>query len=205
MSGGTREALKDRAEYYGVELAMELREQLVTYFDLLQRWNGTINLTALGDSVEGIDRLLLEPVAAARHLPSGKRLLDVGSGGGSPAIPLALATGAAHLAMVESRTRKAAFLREALRHLHLKADVHTERVETLCLAHDFAHAWDIVSARGIRVDSPLLAAISAAIRPDGILALFVSKPAVLAAPFKARAPVQLLRGMKSYLVQANVE
>ena len=187
-----------------MQFADELLDPLVAYFDLLQRWNRTINLTTLGDSAEGIDRLLLEPVAAASHLPAGKRLLDLGSGGGSPAIPLALATGAARLAMVESRSRKAAFLREALRVLRLQADVYTERVETLCLADDFATAWDVVSARGIRVDSSLLAAVSAAIRPDGTLALFVSGPVTLKGPFKAHSPVRLLRGMESYLVTASV-
>jgi 16S rRNA (guanine527-N7)-methyltransferase len=203
VTGATRQALKDRAAYHHVELSDGLLDPLVVYFDLLQRWNRTINLTALGDSVEGLDRLLLEPVAAANYLPRGKRLLDVGSGGGSPAIPLALATGAAHLGMVESRARKAAFLRETIRQLHLQAEVHTERLETLCLGEGFARAWDVVSVRGIRVDSPLLAAVSAAISPDGTLALFASGPVGLPAPFKARTPVRLLRGMESYLVSAS--
>ena len=205
MSSAARQTLVDRAEFHRIALSDGLIEPLLAYFDLLLRWNRTINLTALGDSVEGIDRLLLEPLAAARHLPGGRRLLDVGSGGGSPAIPLALGSGASRLAMVESRSRKAAFLREAVRHLGLQAEVHTERIETLCLSNDFGKAWDIVSARGIRVDSPLLAAVSAALTPEGILALFVSKPVVLPAPFKGLSPVQLLRGAESYLIEARIQ
>ena len=58
------------------------------------RWNRKINLTALTDPDEAIDRLLLEPLVAARYLPvpGEPSLMDIGSGGGSPAIPLKLAT-----------------------------------------------------------------------------------------------------------------
>ena len=192
--------LLERAEYHHVSLETAVLEPLASYFELLQRWNRTINLTALGDSDQAIDRLLLEPVSAAAHLPRGKRLLDLGSGGGSPAIPLALATKAQPLAMVESRTRKAAFLREVTRHLALDAQVHTERIEELCIDEGFRGTWDIVSVRGIRMDSPMLAAGSDALRRGGILALFVSKPPTLPEGYQARPPIPLLRGIESNLI-----
>ena len=73
-----------------------LASSLVTYYELLARWNRKINLTSLEDPDEAIDRLLLEPVIAARHLsPAVVNVMDVGSGGGSPALPLALALGLA--------------------------------------------------------------------------------------------------------------
>ena len=84
----------------------------------LERWNRKINLTSLEDPDEAIDRLLLEPVVAARHLPARcpSWIMDVGSGGGSPAIPLTLALGPhVALTMVEVKARKSAFLREAVR------------------------------------------------------------------------------------------
>ena len=67
---------------------------------------------------ETFDRLLIEPLIASRYLPSTDcSVIDVGSGGGSPAIPLKLAMPGISLRMVESKTRKAAFLREAVRRL----------------------------------------------------------------------------------------
>jgi 16S rRNA (guanine527-N7)-methyltransferase len=101
--------------------------RLVTYFDLLFRWNQKINLTSLTNIDEAIDRLLLEPVAAARELAHSPSIIDLGSGGGSPAIPLALALSAPRLVMVESRSRKAAFLREAVRELGMNAVVEVAK------------------------------------------------------------------------------
>lgn len=200
MSGSIRQRLVERAEFHRVPLPPGVVEPLVVYFELLLKWNDTINLTALGDSSEGIDRLLVEPVSAARHLPCAKRLLDLGSGGGSPAVPLALATKTAHLAMVESRSRKAAFLREVIRQLGLVAEVRTERLETLCSDHRFKRAWDVVSARGIRMDSPLLASAADALDTGGLLALFVSKPPAIPAGYRAGPPIPLLRGAESDLI-----
>ena len=87
----TAERLRDRARAHGIPVPLPIEARLVAYFDLLTRWNAKINLTALTDTDAAIDRLLLEPLAAAPSLPSQLDLLDLGSGGGSPAIPLALA------------------------------------------------------------------------------------------------------------------
>ena len=86
-----RTRLQKRAIRAGVFLSADVAEKLAAYYELLARWNLKINLTAISDIDEAIDRLLLEPVIAVRHLPTSGKLLDVGSGGGSPAIPLHLA------------------------------------------------------------------------------------------------------------------
>ena len=78
-----------------------------------------MNLTGLRvapDNDEAIDRLLIEPMLAAAHAGSARTMVDIGSGGGSPAIPFALvAASQPVLTMVEVRERKSVFLREALR------------------------------------------------------------------------------------------
>ncbi len=87
-----RTRLARRASRAGVFLTDDLSEQLAVYYELLERWNRKINLTALDDPDLAIDRLLIEPVVASRYLPQGPiTLMDVGSGGGSPALPLTLA------------------------------------------------------------------------------------------------------------------
>ena len=94
---------------------------LEQYFELLTRWNAKINLTAFSlaePDDEALDRLLVEPVVASCHVnPPVGSVIDIGSGSGSPAIPLRLALGATRLTLVEAKTRKAVFLVEALRHL----------------------------------------------------------------------------------------
>src|SRR5689334_14169229 len=133
--------LSDRAAAAGLAIDEGLRRQLLDYYDLLLRWNTKINLTALTDPDEGIDRLLLEPVAAAASLSTTSGLVDLGSGGGSPAIPLALALKAPRLLMVESKGKKAAFLREAARRAGLTAAVEAARFEELARRGPLAGAF----------------------------------------------------------------
>jgi 16S rRNA (guanine527-N7)-methyltransferase len=160
----------ERAETVGLSLPVELAVRLGTFYELLFRWNRTINLTALTDSPAAIDRLLLEPVAAAPYLPGGSRLLDLGSGGGSPALPLAVLLGSTHLVMVESRGRKAAFLREALRELVVPGEVVEGRLESVAPASRAPFA--VVSARAIQLNAEHLEKIASLLQPDGVLAFF---------------------------------
>jgi len=164
--------LRIRAAQEGITLPDNLIDPLLAYFDLLQRWNRKINLTSLSDSDEAVDRLVLEPLAAAKHLPSTCRLADLGSGGGSPAIPLALALRATELLMVESRSRKAAFLREAAREVGLTATVESRRFEEVSQQSSYIGAFDVVSLRAVRPDIATLTAAGGLLNPGGILALF---------------------------------
>jgi 16S rRNA (guanine527-N7)-methyltransferase len=165
--------ISERARLAGIALPDPLRDALHAYYALLFRWNAKINLTALSDGDEAIDRLLLEPVAAAVALPPNTRLTDLGSGGGSPAIPLALTLSTSQLVMVESRSRKAAFLREAAHAVGLRATVVGARFEELS-SRDYSNSSDIVSMRAVRMDGVALEAAVGFLRPGGILALFVT-------------------------------
>lgn len=173
-----RERLKRRAKAANLSLEAPLVEQLETYYQLLTKWNAKINLTAFRLVPEGeegaIDRLLIEPVVAARYVPANARtLLDAGSGGGSPAIPLKLASTNLHLRMVEVKTRKAVFLREAVRELALRdAEVETSRFEELLPRAELHEALDLVSIRAVRVETRTLLTLQAFLRPGGKLLLF---------------------------------
>jgi 16S rRNA (guanine527-N7)-methyltransferase len=173
-----RDRLKRRAKWAGATLDAPLVENLEVYYQLLTKWNAKINLTAFRLTSEGddsaIDRLLIEPVIAARYIPENARtLLDAGSGGGSPAIPLKLASRNLTLRMVEVKTRKAVFLREAVRALNLKdAEVETSRFEELLPRAELHEALDLVSIRAVRVDLRTLNTLQAFLRPGGKLLLF---------------------------------
>jgi 16S rRNA (guanine527-N7)-methyltransferase len=172
------ERLSRRAKAADVELSIDLAEKLGTYYQLLTKWNAKINLTAFRLTPEGddqaIDRLLIEPVAAARYIPDNARsLLDAGSGGGSPALPLKLAANNLSLRMVEVKTRKAVFLRQAVRELGLRdAEVETARFEELLPRAELHEALDLVSIRAVRVEIRTLNTLQAFLRPGGKLMLF---------------------------------
>lgn len=173
-----RERLKRRAKGAGLILDGSLLEKLETYYQLLTKWNAKINLTAFNLLPEGdeaaIDRLLIEPLVAARYIPeNSKTLLDAGSGGGSPAIPLKLTTPTLQLRMVEVKTRKAVFLREAIRTLALRdAEVESTRFEELLPRAELHEALDLVSIRAVRIETRTLLTLQAFLRPGGKLLLF---------------------------------
>ena len=152
-------------------------EALEAYFQLLVLWNQRINLTSLPlqDSPdEAIDRLLIEPLVAAKHLPSSSaRIIDIGSGGGSPALPLRIAAPDTTLLMVESKTRKSVFLREVVRLLGLeRADVATARYEELLTRPELHEAHDLLTLRAVRVETRVLLGLQAFVKPGGSLFLF---------------------------------
>lgn len=171
------EVLADRAAHAGLTLPEPLAGRLTVYFQLLSHWNQKINLTSLSNPDEAVDRLLLEPAAAAARLPRSSSLIDLGSGGGSPAIPLALTLGVSRLVMVESRTRKAAFLREAVRELALPAVVETDRFEIISQQDRYRHGFDLLSVRAVRIDASTLSSIADLLVSGGRAALFRSPEA----------------------------
>jgi len=164
--------LRVRAKLLGILLPADLERRLAAYFDLLFRWNAKINLTALTEPDAAIDRLLLEPLAAAVELPSAADLIDLGSGGGSPAIPLALALGSSRLVMVESKTRKAAFLSEAARTVQIPAAVANARFEEVAARGTYAGQMSLVTIRAVRVDRQTLITAKSFLKPGGQIALF---------------------------------
>ena len=155
-------------------------EKLAAYVALLFRWNERMNLTALDAEAGGLHRLVVEPLLAAGHLPRGTgTVVDIGSGAGSPAIPLKIARPEMAVRMVERRKRKAVFLREAIRRLDLAGTVVENcRFEDLGDRHDTREAHDVLTVRGVRVDDAGVAQrLEALVRPGGLVLVFRSRGA----------------------------
>jgi len=170
-----RAHLLSRTEVAGVQITPALFEKLKAYFQLLTIWNRRINLTALDlESLpaSAVDRLLVEPLAAARFAPRHEAVLDVGSGGGSPAIPFALASEAKELTMVESRARKSVFLREAARTVGFTgARVLTGRFADIANSRDLAAHFAVVTVRAVRLAEADWAGLVKVLKPRGSIFL----------------------------------
>jgi 16S rRNA (guanine527-N7)-methyltransferase len=168
--------VRRRARKADVELTSALLLQLEAYFRLLEAWNAKINLTALDlqrDPDKAVDRLLIEPLAAVRHVGAGVRAaVDIGSGGGSPAIPMKLARPDVAFTLVEAKTRKCAFLREAGRQLKVELRVETARYEMLLSRPEFHEAFDALTMRAVRVEPRVLVSLQALLKPGGEFLLF---------------------------------
>jgi len=175
-----RELLVRRARAADLSMDDVLLDRLQAYFRLLAHWNPRINLTgfSLDQPTEGaIDRLLIEPLIIARSLPYPVSLwFDLGSGGGSPAIPIQLYRPAETLVLVESKGRKAAFLREVARVLSLKSvEVEGTRIESIVVRHPRAGAADLVTVRAVKPSDDILEAVRGLLRFGGQAAFIGSK------------------------------
>jgi 16S rRNA (guanine527-N7)-methyltransferase len=166
-----------RAARAGVPVAPELASAFDAYVDLLASWNRKINLTALPlDPVsdEAIDRLIVEPLIAARHVRVSDRLaIDIGSGGGSPAIPLRLAATSLRFVLVEVKSRKATFLRAVARELSLSnVEVENRSVADLLSRSELLAAADLVTMRAVKADESVLEPARELLQPAGRLFWF---------------------------------
>jgi 16S rRNA (guanine527-N7)-methyltransferase len=113
----------------GLALPPAQLEQLLAYLALLAKWNKVYNLTAVREENKMVSHHLLDSLAVLPHLRGG-RLLDVGSGGGLPGIPLAIARGDMRVTLLDSHQKKTAFLKQVAIDLGLdNVEVVQHRVE----------------------------------------------------------------------------
>lgn len=165
--------LDERLGEAGFALPPNERDALWAYLDVLARWNRKINLTSHdldAPNARAVDRLVIEPLIAAGLIrDTDRRAIDIGSGGGSPSVPIAVHCPYLHVTMVESRGRKAAFLREVVRTLELNAQVETSRFESFAAASGGLGFFDVVTFRAVRPDKALLDGVDRVLAASGMV------------------------------------
>jgi len=132
-----RSLLDAGLEAMGMALDARQRDALARYVALLVKWNRTYNLTAIREPARMVTHHLLDSLAILPHLPAVAtlRVLDVGSGGGVPGIPLAIARPGWQVDLVDPIHKKAAFSTQAALELGLaNLRSHAARVEDLAPA-----------------------------------------------------------------------
>lgn len=135
-----------------VPMSASQQEKLLRYVALLNKWNKTYNLTAVREPERMIGRHILDSLAVLPFI-NATNVLDVGTGGGLPGIPLAIARPDLCITMLDSLQKKTTFVRQAIGELELKnAWVVCERVEqfqspekfTIVISRAFAELGDFV-------------------------------------------------------------
>ena len=113
-----------------LDISPAQQQKLLDYLALLQKWNKTYNLTALRDPAQMISHHLLDSLTILPYLANTQSMIDVGSGGGMPAIPAAICRPDLRITMVDANSKKTSFLRQAIIELGLdNAAVSSSRVE----------------------------------------------------------------------------
>lgn len=150
-------------------ISADLAYSFALYLSLLLRWNQRVNLSAIRDEDGILSRHFVESIVCAHALPSDiHTLLDFGSGAGFPGIPIALCRPEISVTLAESQSKKAAFLREAVRVLGIRTKIHSNRAEELHIK------FDCVTLRAVdRMDAAVQAA-SQLVCSDGRLILMTT-------------------------------
>ena len=136
-----------------LDLPATTQQKLLAYLALLQKWNRTFSLTALRDPSLAVSHHLLDSLAILPYVTFDS-LLDVGSGGGQPGIPLAIVRPELRITLLDSNSKKTAFLQQAAIELDLpNIAVHCGRVEqyqppakfTVIVSRAFSELADFVT------------------------------------------------------------
>ncbi|MBT9331841.1 16S rRNA (guanine(527)-N(7))-methyltransferase RsmG [Paracidobacterium acidisoli] len=168
----SQEEIASAAAAAGITLDPAMQARFAEYLALLLRWNARMNLTAVREPDEIIRRHFLECAFAAGHIPpSSETLLDFGSGAGLPGIPISICRPELSITLAESQTKKAAFLKEVVRTLSLKAEVFAGRVESMTPGRIF----DVVTLRAVDYMEAACRLAAERLSPSGALLIFATR------------------------------
>ena len=146
------------------DLPPESESRLEALDRLLGHWAPKLDLIGFRSEEERLLRYFAEPIAAVRWLPREGRALDIGSGGGSPGLPFAIARPGLSWTFLEPRERRRLFLEEAVRELRIEnVRVSAERFGGGATGTELA----AISSRGVRFSESDLDGIAEALAPGG--------------------------------------
>jgi 16S rRNA (guanine527-N7)-methyltransferase len=115
-----KEVIRTGAGQLGVTLSRSAVDQFAVHARELLLWNSKINLTAITDPLAVAVKHYVDAVAPADLIPMQARLLDIGSGGGFPGIPLKIIKPSLSLTIIDAARKKVSFLKQVGHILHLK-------------------------------------------------------------------------------------
>lgn len=135
----------------GVPISEQQAEQFQTYLDLLNEWNKKINLTALKEPEEILEKHFLDSVLILRlvRIPPGAKLIDVGTGAGFPGVPLKILRPDLDLTLMDGLNKRLIFLEALLKALSVPAELVHARAEEGGRMPQYRTKFDFATARAV--------------------------------------------------------
>jgi 16S rRNA (guanine527-N7)-methyltransferase len=175
--------------------------RLRLYRDELLKWTGKVNLIG-PEARANIDEHIAEAVTAARILKPAGEVLDFGSGGGLPAIPMAIVAPDARFHLVEADQKKWAFLKHVARECGLSCQVYGDRLRSLLPRLPPDLRFSLVTSRAVGNPEEWVPSLKGHLEDGARIALFQGSSEVPEiAGFTRNEAVRLPRGESNYLVQ----
>jgi 16S rRNA (guanine(527)-N(7))-methyltransferase RsmG len=175
-------------------------DALELYKSELLKWTAKVNLIG-PEAKEHLDEHIVEALAAAEILRPVGEVLDFGSGGGLPAIPMAIVTPGARFHLVEADQKKWAFLKHIVRECGLSSQVYGDRLSPLLQRLPADLRFSLVVSRAVGNPEEWVPELKEHLEDGARIALFQGTPDVPAiAGFEREQAVPLPRGTSNYLV-----
>jgi 16S rRNA (guanine527-N7)-methyltransferase len=115
MSSSAESGILDLAREWSIAVATDVSERISHYMRRLLEWNQRVNLTGAQSVRELLAEHIVDSFALSRLVPQGSRVIDVGSGGGLPAVPFSLLRSDCRVTLLEPRAKRIAFLNTVVR------------------------------------------------------------------------------------------
>jgi len=158
----------DGAAALGVALVPDHTHLFARHAAELLKWNAVTNLTAITRPEDIARHHFLDSLAPARLIAPGSELLDVGSGGGFPGLPLHVVIDGLRTTLIDASRKKVSFLRHALRAMGLSGigALHI-RIEEIGRNSAALRSYDVITSRAVSALAPLVRAAWPLLRPQG--------------------------------------
>jgi 16S rRNA (guanine527-N7)-methyltransferase len=134
---------------YGIDLTEKQLKSFEKYYELLIYYNEKFNITAITEREEVIKKHFVDSILGVDKI-CGKTHIDIGSGGGFPAIPIKIMKEDINLTLLEATGKKCEFLKTVVKELGLEnVTVVNDRAETLAKNPSFRESFDVCTARAV--------------------------------------------------------
>jgi 16S rRNA (guanine527-N7)-methyltransferase len=170
------------------------------YKSELLKWNAKVNLIG-PEATANLDEHIAEAMAAAEILKPEREVMDFGSGGGLPAIPMAIVSPEARFHLVEADQKKWAFLKHVVRECGLRSQVYGDRLSRLLPRLPENLRFSLVISRAVGSPEEWVPSLKEHLEDGARIALFQGSPDVAEIDgFTRGAAIPLPRGESNYLV-----
>lgn len=161
------------AQELQVEMDHDQAVQFSRYAQILQQWNKKINLTAITDPMEIAVKHFLDSVAPSACIPQQGTLLDIGTGGGFPGVPLKILRPQQSMVLIDGVRKKINFVKQVLRELHLdNIEAIQSRAEDFMRHHRKTKQFDIIVSRALADVDVIIKLAAPLLKPEGRLVVY---------------------------------
>ena len=162
--------IDEGAKDFDIQIEREKIEQFGIHAKELLKWNRKINLTAVTDPSEIAVKHFLDSIASAPLIPPDASLLDIGSGGGFPGIPIKILIPSLSVTLIDSSRKKISFLKHVIRTLGLhNIEAHHVRAEDLTKDAISTHTYNVIISRALSSTNTFIHMALPLLSKDGII------------------------------------